>query len=51
MTDKQATKADIHSRLDELERLALIVTDPTVLQLIAEREKVLREALDKLLST
>lgn len=47
MTDKQAERADILARLDELDRLALITTDRATLEYIAERKKALRAALDK----
>jgi hypothetical protein len=47
MTDKQAERADILARLDELDRLATITTDRATLEYIAERKKALREALEK----
>lgn len=47
MTDKQAERADILARLDELDRLEAITTDRETLNKIAERKKALREALDK----
>ena len=51
MTDAQAKRAEITARLDELARLKDSATDQNTLNLIREREKVLRTALDKLLST
>lgn len=51
MTDKQSDKAEIAARIDELDRMEEITTDPVMRQYITERKKVLRTALDKLLST
>ena len=51
MTDKQSNKADIQARLDELNRLEAVITDPKILKVIAERKQVLRTALDSILST
>lgn len=51
MTDKQSDKAEIAARIDELDRMEEITTDPVMRHYITERKKVLRTALDKLLST
>ena len=51
MTDKQSDKAEMAARIDELDRMEEITTDPVMLRYITERKKVLRTALDKLLST
>lgn len=48
MTDKQAARADILARLDELDRLATDTTDRETLEKIAERKKALRAALESL---
>lgn len=55
MTDNQATRQDIASRLDELDRLQEIVSDfpPTettvaILAAISDRKKALRLKLDTL---
>lgn len=50
MTDKQANKAEILARLDELDRMVTNTTDRATLEIIAERKKALRQALDKLLN-
>ena len=44
-TNEQSREYSILVRLDELERLKAITTDPVVLAYITEREKVLRSAL------
>ena len=45
MTDKQAKRADLLARIDELDRLTEIVTDPVVLDAIRARKKALRAEL------
>ena len=50
MTDTQARRADLYARLDELNRLKDLTTDRELLNLIAEREKALRAALDSTLN-
>ena len=50
MTDKQAARAEILTRIDELDRLAADMTDRATLEYIAERKKALRTALEKLLN-
>lgn len=48
MTNEQAKRADILARLDELNRMEEATTDPKTLEVIAERKKVLRTALESL---
>lgn len=48
MTDRQARRADIQARLDELNRIEEATDDPKTLEVIAERKKVLRIALDSI---
>lgn len=48
MTDKQAERAEILARLDELDRLADCTIDSDTLERIAERKKALRAALQSL---
>ena len=48
MTDKQAKRADLLARLDELDRVTEITTDRETLERIAERKKALRTALESL---
>ena len=48
MTNEHARRADIQARLDELNRIAEVTTDQKTLEVIAERKKVLRAALDSL---
>lgn len=50
MTDKQSDKTETLARIDELDRLEAITTDPATLEYITERKKALRTALDKLLN-
>ena len=51
MTDKQAKRLETLARLDELDRLKTLTTDHKMQEVIEERKKALREALDKPLST
>lgn len=48
MTNEQAKRADILARLDELNRMEEVTTDTKMLEVIAERKKALRVALDSL---
>lgn len=48
MTDKQAKRADLLARIDELDRMSEITTDRETLERIAERKKALRTALESL---
>lgn len=50
MTDKQSDKTETLARIDELDRLEEITTDPATLVYITARKKALRSALDKLLN-
>lgn len=50
MTDKQADKTEVLARIDELDRLEEVTTDPATLIYITARKKALRIALDKLLN-
>lgn len=47
MTDRQAARLETLTRLDELDRLKTLTTDRKTLEVIEERKKALREALDK----
>lgn len=51
MTDRQAERLEILARLDELDRMKTQTTDQEMQEVIEERKKALREALDKPLST
>ncbi len=48
MTDKQADKIDVLSRIDELDQLVNHTTDPELLKYIEQRKKELRETLTRL---
>lgn len=48
MTDKQAQRAELLARIDELDRLTEHTTDPQTLKTIAARKKALRAALEAL---
>lgn len=48
MTNEQAKRADLQARLDELDRVQEITTDSETLKWIAERKKVIRQALDSI---
>lgn len=48
MTDKQAKRVEVLTRIDELDQLESRTTDRELLEYIAERKKALREALNKL---
>lgn len=48
MTDKQATRADLQARIDELTRLLDITTDPDTIQYARDRLREIRASLDNL---
>lgn len=48
MTNEQAKRADLLARLDELSRLEEATNDSKTKEVIAERKKVLRNALDSI---
>ena len=48
MTDKQAKRDELLTRIDELDRMTEHTNDPTILQYIAERKKALRDRLETL---
>lgn len=48
MTDKQADKIDILSRIDELDQLMTRTTDHELLKYIEQRKKELRDTLARL---
>lgn len=48
MTDKQAKRVEVLTRIDELDQLESRTTDRGLLEYIAERKKALRETLNKL---
>ncbi len=48
MTDKQADKIDVLSRIDELDQLVNHTTDHELLKYIEQRKKELRETLTRL---
>lgn len=48
MTNEQAKRADILARIDELNRLEELTDDSKTKEMIAERKKALREALDSI---
>lgn len=50
MNDLQAKRSDLYARLDELNRLKDCTTDRETLQIIAEREKAIRAAIDRTLT-
>ena len=48
MTNEQAKRADILARIDELDRMQEATDDEKTKEMIAERKKALREALDSI---
>lgn len=48
MTDKQAKRADLQARLDELNRVSENTNDSATMEWIEERKKALRTALDSI---
>lgn len=48
MTDKQATRQELLTRIDELNRLEEMVEDEKTMEVIRARKKDLRAKLDRL---
>ena len=48
MTDKQAKTIEILARIDELDRLSEVLTDPQAKAKIEQRKTALREQLNEL---
>lgn len=50
MTNEQSQRLELLARLDELNMMKACTTDPETLEHLAEREKALRTALDRILN-